>query len=272
MRINVIKKGLANFFYFAIKLINPIVKRNIRERGFNYFFQSMIRIMFNLDKFLLLIDNYYNFWTWFYKTFKSSRIFKFQRTEYKYFYHRYSITWNNERSVEIPIIWKIVEKYKNKHILEIGNVLSHYFHVNHDIVDKYEESNNVINQDVVDFKPLRKYDLIISISTLEHVGWDETPRDPLKILRAVENLKNLLNPKGKIIVTLPIGQNPILDKYLDTNKLNFTEQFCLKRKTKNNKWKEVNWKKISNVKYGTFTRYSATGLLIGIIKKQRNPL
>ena len=35
-----------------------------------------------------------------------------------------------------------------------------------------------------------KYDLIVTISTLEHVGWDEEPRDPSKVLRAIENLKS----------------------------------------------------------------------------------
>ena len=29
---------------------------------------------------------------------------------------------------------------------------------------------------------------IVSISTMEHVGWDETPRDSKKILVALENL------------------------------------------------------------------------------------
>ena len=43
----------------------------------------------------------------------------------------------------------------------------------------------MINQDVVDFKTNEKYDLIVSISTLEHVGWDEEPRDDKKISKAL---------------------------------------------------------------------------------------
>jgi hypothetical protein len=66
-----------------------------------------------------------------------------------------------------------VKRYKERNILEIGNVLSHYFPVNHDIVDKYEKADGVINQDVVHFYSPKKYDLIVSVSTLEHVGWDE---------------------------------------------------------------------------------------------------
>jgi hypothetical protein len=83
----------------------------------------------------------------------------------------------------------------------VGNVLSHYFSVNHDVVDKYEKAEGVINRDIIDFHPSKEYDLIISISTLEHVGWDEDIsdhkilHDPSKILRAIENLRGLLAPQ-----------------------------------------------------------------------------
>lgn len=49
------------------------------------------------------------------------------------------------------------------------------------------------------------------------------------------------------------------------NRIQFSKKIYLKRISKKNKWKQVNCNKISNIKYGTFTRYSATGLFIGII-------
>jgi len=55
---------------------------------------------------------------------------------------------------------------------------------------------------------------IVSISTIEHMGWDETPRDPKKIPLALENLIECLVPGGEIVVTLPIGYNTYLDKLL----------------------------------------------------------
>jgi len=56
---------------------------------------------------------------------------------------------------------------------------------------------------------------IVSISTIEHVGWDETPRDPKKIPLALENLATkCLAPGGEIVVTLPIGYNTYLDKLM----------------------------------------------------------
>jgi hypothetical protein len=124
-------------------------------------------------------------------------------------------TWLGERAVELPIVMKIVRKYQDANILEIGNVLAHHVQFQHDVLDKYETVNGVINEDVVDFKPKKKYDLIVSVSTLEHVGWDERPRDDMKIPRAIGNLRTLITPRsGTIIVTLPLGYNSALDKLL----------------------------------------------------------
>jgi hypothetical protein len=110
--------------------------------------------------------------------------------------------------------------------------------MDHDVVDKYEKAEGVINEDVVDFHTSKKYSLIISISTLEHVGWDEYPRDPEKIFDAIKNLKNLLGAGGKLVVTLPLGENNVLDKYLEIGKIKFTENYYLKRISRSNKWEE----------------------------------
>lgn len=168
------------------------------------------------------------------------KTFQFQGKNYTYFYHWYNTTWNNERAIEIPISYEFINKYHDNDILEIGNVLSHYFDINHDVIDKYEKADGVINQDVVDFQPNKKYKLIISISTLEHVGWDEIPQDPHKIFPALDNLKKCLTPGGKLVVTIPIGLNPMLDKFLETSKIKFTENYYLKRISKENKWIELN--------------------------------
>lgn len=209
----------------------------------------------------------YFWYPYYYKKLKSGRTFTFQGNKFYYFYHKYNNVWKNERAVEIPIIWCIVEKNRGKRILEVGNVLSHYFLVNHDIVDKYEKADDVINEDVVNFQPSKKYDLIVSISTLEHVGWDENPREASKIFRAIEHLKNLLSPGGKMIVTLPLGYNLKLDKFLKEGKLKFDNKYYLKRITKDNEWIEANWDDVSDVKYGE-PFPNANGLIIGIIESK----
>lgn len=193
--------------------------------------------------------------------------FSFAGRTYRYFHHEYNTTWANERAVEVPIIREMLNQYRGKRIIEVGNVLSHYFPVNHDIVDKYEQADGVINQDVTAFQPLKKYDLIVSISTLEHVGWDEEPKDPDKIIYALEMLKTWLGPNGKIAVTLPLGYNPAMDKLLKENKFQFTKQYYLKRITEDNQWTEVSWNEVLDAGYNSPFPF-ANALVIGIFEKK----
>jgi SAM-dependent methyltransferase len=197
------------------------------------------------------------------KSFTHQEYFEFYGKRYNYFNHKYNTTGNNERAVEIPIIWDIVEWYYGKKVLEIGNVLSHYFPINHIILDKYETADNVISQDVVDFHPNDKYDLIISISTLEHVGWDEPQHEPNKIIKAVDNLNTILEPKGKLVVTLPLGYNSDMDRLLKEGKLKFDKQFYMKRVSEDNKWIEVGLEHVADIKYSE-PFPCANGLVIGI--------
>ena len=127
-----------------------------------------------------------------------TKTFRFDGREYEYLYHPYNRTWKNERGVEIPIFRELLLKHEGKRVLEVGNVLSHYFPIHHEVIDKYEVSSGVINQDIVEFVPQDKYDLIISISTLEHVGWDEQPQKPGKLLQAIDHLRaTCLAPSGR---------------------------------------------------------------------------
>jgi len=188
--------------------------------------------------------------TFFYEHFYDSKKFKFQNQKYDYFHHPYNT--GGERTVEVPIIWKFVEDYRasNKRILEVGNVLSHYFPVSHTVVDKYELGEGVINEDIVNYNPSEKFDLIISISTLEHVGWDEEHREPEKFLKAIDRLKELLAPNGKMIVTLPLGYNSEMDKYLKEGRISFSKVYFMKRVTKSNKWIEKRYKRVPDAEYG----------------------
>jgi len=174
-------------------------------------------------------------------------------------------TWHGERAVEIPIVLEMVKKYKGMNILEIGNVLSHHVRFEHDVLDKYEIAKGVINKDVVDFKSDKKYDLIVSVSTIEHVGWDEKPRDNMKIPRVIENLKTLTTSHGTIIITLPLGYNSALDKLLKEGVISFSKQYYINRISKGNEWKEALWEDVHDAKYNTPFPF-ANGLLIGIIE------
>jgi hypothetical protein len=199
--------------------------------------------------------------------------FTFNGREYHYLYHPYNWTWRNERAVELPIIWEEVEKVDAERVLELGNVLSHYYDVHHDIVDKHEKGNGVINSDICDFHMPKMYDLIVSISTIEHIGFDEdypvrgeTIIQPEKWLRVIQLLKGMLSMKGKLVVTVPLGYNLTLDRALreDTKSI-FTRIAYMKRISKSNKWAEVEQREVHDAKYGS-PFYQANVLAICIFE------
>jgi SAM-dependent methyltransferase len=192
--------------------------------------------------------------------------FEFAGERYPYFCHRYTATWENERAVEVPIIWRMVRRAEGRRVLEVGNVLSHFFEVRHDIVDKFEQAPGVMNCDVVDYQPAEPYDLIVSISTLEHVGWDEHPRDPQKALRALAHLQAMLRPGGLLVCTIPMGYNHDLDALLQAGSVPFTRRACLQRVSADNRWQEVGWEAIASASYGR-PFPAANGLLIGMLER-----
>lgn len=223
-------------------------------------------LIFVIRLFVTLIFGYY-----FYKILKSGRTFLFKKTRHKHFYHHYNVTWASERAIEIPIIRGIVEQQNGKRILEFGNVLSYYFPTNHDILDKHEKGRNIINQDVADFQPGEKYDLIVSISTFEHIGWDEhllySGPEPQKILLAFNNLKECLKPNNEMFITFPKGYNPELDRMIDSGRIMFTPILCMKRISADNTWSEAKWHDIKNAQYdGPYI--AANGLVIGHYQKR----
>ena len=173
------------------------------------------------------------------KTYRSRWTFEFEGRQYQYFYHPYNLAWRNERAVEVPIAMGFLEAHDGESVLEIGNVLPHYFETDHDVVDKYEIAPGVTNVDAVEFDSGKKYDLIICISTLEHIGWDETPRDPARPQAALENLRRLLAPGGELVITVPVGLKPAVDRLLSGPDNPFGRTMALKRARWTNMWKQV---------------------------------
>jgi hypothetical protein len=191
--------------------------------------------------------------------------FAFQGRRYRYFCHPTNMTWRSERCVEVAVAYPAVRRFSEADVLEVGNVLGLYFPTKHEVVDKYESAPGVYNVDVLDFRPSKKYGLIVSISTLEHVGWDEKPREPKKALDAIKHLTSLLKPDGMILVTLPMGWNYELDNFLRSGAIRFSHLYCLKR-ISSSKWKESDWNEIRNAKFGSPFPF-ANGLVVGIIRK-----
>lgn len=183
------------------------------------------------------------------RLFLRRRTFVHNGSEVEYFEHPYNRTWLNERSIEIPLVWKIMQQYAPGDVLEIGNVISHYFRFGHVVVDKYEKRRGVLQRDVVGLTLSQKYRLIVTISTLEHVGWDESPRTPGKHLAALASLTGLLAPGGLLVATLPIGYNPALDDDLFAGRLGFNEVHFFKRISRET-WKQADADEVKGSEYG----------------------
>lgn len=138
--------------------------------------------------------------------------FVFDDAELPYEYSLYGQTWRNERTIEVAVARHFLDAGPTGRMLEVGNVLHRYGIRGHDVLDRYERAvTGVLNEDVITFDPTTRYDTIISISTLEHVRYDEDEKDPRGSVKALANLRRLLAPGGRMLVTVPVNWNPGLD-------------------------------------------------------------
>jgi len=166
--------------------------------------------------------------------------FYFQSKPYYYFINEYNSTYLNARAIEIPIAIEYYNAFfKSNETLEIGNVLKRYFpELKHDALDLYESFEGVINEDIEFYLPAIKYKFILSISTLEHVGFDgDETLDLEKLRRSLNNItENLLTEGGLLIATFPLKYNPSIDELFASNF--FQEKYVMQRGLFN-LWKQV---------------------------------
>jgi hypothetical protein len=191
------------------------------------------------------------------------RSFRFGGATLKCVYHSYNMTWACERCVEIPIARAYLAQARSGPVLEVGNVLSHYGPIDHDVLDKFERGDRVINQDVVGFQSSHQYGLILSISTFEHIGFDDAAEEgsAAKIQAAIQACRRLLAPAGKLVLTVPIGYNPELDALLRAGALPFAREFYLRR-TGRLEWEPCEKAAALSCRYRTPFPY-ANAILVG---------
>jgi hypothetical protein len=121
--------------------------------------------------------------------------------------------WRTERCVELALGEHVLTGRDPEDVLEIGNVLRFAGLGRHAVVDKYERGPGVLNVDIVDYEPERRFGLAVSISTLEHVGYDEDPRDLEKAARALGRVSELADD---LLVTMPVGYHQAFERaFLD---------------------------------------------------------
>ncbi|MEP6498176.1 hypothetical protein [Microcoleus vaginatus] len=149
--------------------------------------------------------------------------FVFQGKELSY--NRIKFNNPSERAVEVAIAFDFLANLDSKkRILEVGHVLSHYENTLSDylgiksrqIIDKFEKDVGVDNQDLISFLSPEKYDAIVSVSTVEHIGQGAEPsghygqsvesRDLEEPLKAIAKIYDLLATDGKALITVPFGK------------------------------------------------------------------
>jgi hypothetical protein len=161
--------------------------------------------------------------------------FMFMGREWKCYYHPYNRTPANERQVELPAVAELIlsKPGRLRRCLEVGHTLGHYESINRIVkqvstcwttVDKYERAAGVLNQDLFEHEPEELYDLIVSVSTVEHIGvdearyaalygstrWAKNQPNPQCI---VEKLQSMLASQGRLIITFTPGFNPEWDDW-----------------------------------------------------------
>ena len=226
---------------------------------------SALRLGYRLHGVRLPIVLVQRSWSLFAFRWFGAKKFKFAGRTHTYCCHHYSL--DNERAVEVALARDFLLG-KRGTVLEVGNVLSNYMSFPHDVVDKYEVTPGVINEDIVNFAPGKKYAGIISVSTLEHVGWDEQPRNPQKIKQAISHMKTLLAPGGWMFVTIPLGYNHNLDEMLRSSASGFSEIGYLLRISADNRWREAQPEEAYEAKYAS-PFPNANALFVGVFHKQQ---
>ncbi len=175
------------------------------------------------------------------------RKFEFRGESYSYLIHLHNAAFRCERAVEVPVASSFIKDIPAEEILEVGNVLRNYISSAHTVVDKYEKSANVLNQDIVAFDG--KFSRVVSISTFEHVGLDEEGEDDSKVRIAFEHVLELLNPGGSALIIVPVGYNAYLDDMLWRGDSVLGAVCFMKRISRYNEWAEASVEDVQTCRY-----------------------
>jgi hypothetical protein len=166
-------------------------------------------------------------------------------------------TWRNERCVEIGLGRHVLGGRDPSQVIELGNVLPLAGLGGHTVIDKYERGDDVLNVDILDYVPTRRFDLAVSISTLEHVGWDEDPRDPGKAAAALERFSRLADD---LLVTIPVAYHPAFEDAFVTGPFDRVE--LLVKTSRDARWAPRPLVERSRIRFSV-PYANANGILVG---------
>lgn len=165
--------------------------------------------------------------------------------------------WRTERALEIALAKRALGRYDAADVLEVGNVLGFAGTHGHTVVDKYEAGAGVVNEDIMTYDPRRRFRLVLCISTLEHIGWDEDPREPEKAAAALDVMSAL---GDDLLITIPVGYHRQLERsFVDGP---FDSVALAVKASRRARWERRPLTDVAKVRYGTPYAYG-NGILIG---------
>jgi hypothetical protein len=171
--------------------------------------------------------------------------------------------WRTERCVEIALGRRFLAAHQPANVLEVGNVMPLAGFRGHSVLDKYEMGEGVINEDIVGFTPGRSYSLVLSLSTLEHVGLDEEPQDLNKAANALLSMAALVEPDGALVVTIPVGYHRRLEQTFTGADSVFDSVTLLVKTSRMARWEHRPLSLLDRLNYGA-PYACGNGLLVGV--------
>jgi hypothetical protein len=169
---------------------------------------------------------------------------------------------DSERRIEIAIGEHFLKRNYGKYVLEVGNTLVQYIGGMHTIVDLTDSTFGAHRMDIMDFHPDDPFEVIVSISTVEHVGFDEDDHDPDKGERAIAHMKSMLAPGGCMLLTWAINYNVNLDERLFAGRIPMHENLFYRRVDAANNWEPCTESEVRECQFFKPFKY-ANGLYVG---------
>lgn len=182
--------------------------------------------------------------------------FQFNKLTYSYYFHRFNAGWPPERCTERIVELSVADRWlangETEDLVEIGAVTPYYWPGRISRVVDPADSHPAVTER----KSLFDMDLtgksVLSISTIEHVGLSQYGTDEQESTHdAINALKKISREASEFLITIPVGYNPTLDKYLfsDIEEDDQTQRYFLVRDG-NYQWHEVLDKNQASIPYG----------------------
>ena len=165
---------------------------------------------------------------------------------------------SSERAIEIPLAIDFLSHYALEgSITELGCVLPYYIlkRASHAVYDLTDDHPQCIKRDIRTLGDDELKGVIVSISTLEHLGLPEYGIEEGHADEGVSLLKQVIANAHKYFITVPIGYNKVLDDFILSNS-GLGEYYITRIKQNPEEWGVVDKPALTDEmkKFGTYLK------------------